>query len=71
MQTVMLAAAAVPVEKHDIFWQRIGAMLMLRGRSHFDDDDVASVTALALNGMTHQPAAHPTETGSIGRALAR
>jgi hypothetical protein len=29
-------------------------MLKLRGRGHFDDNDVAEVTALALNGMVHE-----------------
>jgi hypothetical protein len=32
-------------------------MLQMRGRGHFSDDDVASVTALALTGLAHQPAA--------------
>jgi hypothetical protein len=35
------AARTLPVERRDIFLQRCGAMLKLRGR--FTDDDVADV----------------------------
>lgn len=47
LKTVMAAATTVPVEKRDVFLQRISAMLVLRGR-HFTDDDVTRVTTLAL-----------------------
>jgi hypothetical protein len=53
---IVMHAAAVPVEKRDVFRRRVSAMLVLRGR-HFTDDDVTRVTALALNGMIHAPAA--------------
>jgi hypothetical protein len=43
------AARMVPVERRDIFLQRCGAMLKLRGR--FTDDDVSDVAQLALAGL--------------------
>ena len=51
------SACAVPVEKRDVFLQRIGAMLTLRGRGHFGDSDVQEVAALALRGLIHNDAA--------------
>jgi hypothetical protein len=39
----------VPVERRDIFLQRCGAMLRMRGR--FTDADVAEVTRLAMAGL--------------------
>jgi len=45
---VMAAARVLPVEKRDIFLQRIAAMLALRGRGRFTDTDVAQ---LALCGL--------------------
>ena len=53
----MSAAHSVSVEKRDVFLQRIAAMLALRGRGRFGDDDVADVARLALTGLAHQPAA--------------
>ena len=57
-----------PVALGDLFLQRVGAMLRMRGR--FNDSDVAEVAQLALTGadvtdvatlastgLTHQPAA--------------
>jgi hypothetical protein len=44
----------VPVEKRDMFLQRIAAMLALRGRGRFTDIDVADVTQLALCGLVQQ-----------------
>jgi hypothetical protein len=44
----MDAARAVPVEKRDLYLQRIAAMLTMRGRSHFGDSDVADVARLAF-----------------------
>ena len=55
--TVMDAARSVPVEKRDLFLQRIGAMLRMRGRGHFGDADVQEVAALALHGLMHTDAA--------------
>jgi hypothetical protein len=54
---VMHAARLIPVEKRDVFLQRIAAMLALRGRGRFTDTDVADVAQLALAGLVHQPAA--------------
>jgi hypothetical protein len=51
------AARVLPVEKRDIFLQRIAAMLALCGHGHFADSDVADVVRLATCGLTHQPAA--------------
>ena len=39
LKIVMNAARLVPVEKRDIFLQRIAAMLALRGRGRFTDTD--------------------------------
>jgi hypothetical protein len=50
-------ARTLPVEKRDLYLQRIAAMLALRGRGHFGDSDVADVTALALRGLVHTDAA--------------
>jgi hypothetical protein len=57
LKLVMAAAAHVPAAKLTQFLERVSAMLQMRGRGHFSDDDVASVTALALTGLAHQPAA--------------
>jgi hypothetical protein len=43
-------ARIVPVEKRDVYLQRIAAMLALRGR-RFTDADVQDVAALALCGL--------------------
>ena len=47
----MGAARVLPVEKRDIFLQRVAAMLALRGRGRFTDTDVADVAQLALAGL--------------------
>jgi hypothetical protein len=57
LKIVTMAASCVPIEKRAQFLERVSAMLQLRGRGHFSDDDVASVKALALTGLAHQPAA--------------
>ena len=57
VKIVMGAARVLPVEKRDIFLQRIAAMLALRGRGRFTDTNVAEVAQLALTGLAHQPAA--------------
>ena len=54
LQTVMLAAGTVPVERRDLYLQRVGSMLKLRGR--FDDSDVVVVVELALAGLVQQTA---------------
>lgn len=55
--TVMDAARCLPVEKRDLYLQRIAAMLAVRGRGHFEDSDVHDVTALALAGLVLTPTA--------------
>jgi hypothetical protein len=50
----MAAAANMPPEKRSMFPERVGAMLALRGRRHFDDADVADVVALASAGLVHR-----------------
>ena len=52
----MGAARSVPVEKRDVYLQRIAAMLTMRGRGHFADADVADVMQLALAGLIQQTA---------------
>ena len=54
LKIVMNAARLLPVEKRDIFLQRIAAMLALRGRGRFTDTDVADVAHLALCGLVHE-----------------
>ena len=56
LKIVMDAARLVPVEKRDIFLQRIAAMLALRGRGRFTDTDVADVAQLAMAGLIQQAA---------------
>jgi hypothetical protein len=56
LKIVMDTARALPVEKRDIFLQRIAAMLALRGRGRFTDTDVADVAQLALCGLVQQTA---------------
>ena len=54
LAAVLDAARTLPVERRDIFLQRCGAMLRMRGR--FTDDDVADVAKLALAGLVQQSA---------------
>jgi hypothetical protein len=54
LKTVMDAAAALAPERRDIFLQRCGAMLRMRGR--FSDGDVADVVGLAACGLIQQTA---------------
>lgn len=49
LQILMSAAGGLEPERRDIFLQRCGAMLRMRGR--FTDADVAEVTRLALAGL--------------------
>ena len=51
LRVVMKAARLLPLEKRDIFLQRIAAMLALRGRGRFTDTDVADVAQLAIAGL--------------------
>jgi hypothetical protein len=56
LQTVMTVAADMPPDKRSTFLERIGAMLAMRGRGHFNDADVAEVTKLAATGLVREPA---------------
>ena len=56
LTTVMGMARTLPVEKRDLYLQRIAAMLTQRGRGHFNDSDVAEVTTLAIAGLIQQTA---------------
>jgi hypothetical protein len=49
LRSVMDAAARVAADRRDVFLQRVGAMLTLRGR--FDDSDVSEVCMLASCGL--------------------
>jgi hypothetical protein len=51
LKIVMNAARMLPVEKRDVYLQRIAAILALRGRGRFTDTDVADVARLALAGL--------------------
>ena len=55
LMTVMDMTGTLPVEKRDLYLQRIAAMLTKRGRGHVTDADVADVAQLALTGLAHQP----------------
>jgi hypothetical protein len=55
LAAVMDAARTLQVERRDLFLQRVGAMLRMRGR--FTDSDVVDVTQLAMAGLVQQPAA--------------
>lgn len=57
LKVVMAAASQIPHEKRAQFLERIAAMLTLRGRGHFTDNDVADAVKLALVGMVHESAA--------------
>ena len=57
LKTLMTFAADIPQEKRSTFLERVGAMLAMRGRGHFNDDDVAEIAKLALTGLARQPAA--------------
>ena len=52
----MGAARGLPLEKHDIFLQRIAAMLALRDYGRFTDTDVADLAQLALAGLMQKTA---------------
>jgi hypothetical protein len=56
LEIVMGAARVLPVEKRDVYLQRIAAMLAVRGRGRFTDTDVADVAHLALAGLVQQTA---------------
>ena len=61
----MDTARTLPVEKRDLYLQRIAAMLTQRGRGHVTDADVTDVAKLALTGLAHQPAAARHVIGSF------
>ena len=51
LQIVTNAARILPVEKRDLYLQRLAAMLTLRGGGRFTDADVADVARLAMAGL--------------------
>jgi hypothetical protein len=51
LAAVIDAARSLPVEKRDVYLQRIAAMLTMRGRGHFNDADVSDVAKLAIAGL--------------------
>ena len=55
LKVVMDAARLVPVEKRDLYLQRVAAMLAMRGRGRFTDTDVADVAQLALARLIQTP----------------
>jgi hypothetical protein len=57
LATILDMARSLPVEKRDLYLQRIARMLMMRGYAHFTDTDVTDVAKLALTGLAQQPAA--------------
>ena len=65
LAAVMDAARTLPVEKRDLYLQRIAAMLTQCGRGHVTDADVTDVAKLALTGLAHQPAAARHFIGSF------
>jgi hypothetical protein len=56
LKIVMDAARMLPVEKRDVFLQRIAAMLALRDYGRFTDTDVADVAQLAPAGLVQKTA---------------
>jgi hypothetical protein len=65
LRTVMDTARTLPVEKRDLYLQRVATMLTQRGRGHVTDADVTDVAKLALTGLAHQPAAVRHVIGSF------
>jgi hypothetical protein len=59
LRTLMDTAGQLSPERRSLFLERVGAMLKLRirGDRGVSDHDVAEVSALALCGLVHQPAA--------------
>ena len=57
LKTLMTFAADISPDKRSTFLERVGAMLAMRGRGHFNDDDVAEVTKLASTGLVREPTA--------------
>ena len=54
-EIVSRMARLVPLEKRELYLQRINAML--RGRGRFNDADVMEIAMLALTGLAPRPAA--------------
>jgi hypothetical protein len=57
LETVLAAAGPLPPDKRTLLLERIGAMLNLRGRGHFNDADVDAAIRRAIEGLLHEPAA--------------
>jgi hypothetical protein len=54
LQTLMTAAGSLEPERRDIFLQRVGAILRMRGR--FTGADVSDIVRLALCGLLQNAA---------------
>jgi Mg-chelatase subunit ChlI len=54
LKIIMDTAADIDADRRDQYLQRIGAMLAMRGRGHFNDADVSEVARLASCGLVHQ-----------------
>jgi hypothetical protein len=55
--TVVDMARTLPVEKRDLYMQRIAAMLAVRGRGRFNDAAVADAAKLAMAAFVQTPTA--------------
>jgi Mg-chelatase subunit ChlI len=73
LKIVMNAARLLPVEKRDIFLQRIATMLALRGRGHVNNADVTKVSKLARTGRTRPdyPIKVPENSAANSSAIER
>ena len=55
LEIVMIAAGSLPVEKRNLFLERVAARLRLRG-SHFTDADLDAAVQAALTGLIQSAA---------------
>ena len=69
LATVMDAARTLPVEKRDLYLQRLAAMLTMRGRGHFNDADVTDVARLSMAGLSAMDAPAATARAMRGGFL--
>src|SRR5262245_37209539 len=69
LKSVMDAAANIDPDRRDVFLQRIGMMLTLKGR--FDDRDVADTARLAACGLVQIRAIRPSGAAAPARADGR
>jgi hypothetical protein len=57
LQTVMLAAGSLSIEKRDVYLRRLAALLQFHGGRRHDDAAVATAVQLALAGLIQQSVA--------------